>query len=268
MINYIILIIIFFIGILFGSLFNLIGHKLPNIKNKSFKYTNCRNCNNELKFKDISLVSYILNKGKCKKCGSKISFVPVLFEFLTGILFVLCYTNFQNNSPKILILMFAFLFVSSLIIIMISDINYMIIPDEILLIFGIILAIIKLSIGFYNDEYKSILDVGYAIIFMFYEGFFMFLMMYLIKQLGDFLFQKDSMGGGDIKMMFYISMFMGWKLSIIIVFLASFIALPISIIKMMKKNQTMLAFGPYLAIATLIIFLSKIDINTILEILM
>ena len=75
------------------------------------------------------------------------------------------------------------------------------------------------------------------------------------------------MGGGDIKMMTYVSFILGWQLSIVVIFLASFLALPISIINMYKNNEHMLPFGPYLGIASLIIFLSRIDMTFIFNLL-
>ena len=95
----------------------------------------------------------------------------------------------------------------------------------------------------------------------------MFIIMYLIKFFGNFIFKKDSMGGGDIKMMVYVSFILGWKLSIIVIFLGSFLALPISIINMYKRNEHMLPFGPYLAIGALILLIGKIDLNTIINLL-
>lgn len=267
MIDILVGIIIFFIGILFGSIFNMIGNILSNSHDKNYKYTNCLKCNNELKFTDISIISYIKNKGKCKKCKEKVSIFPMFIEIITGLLFIICFFKYRSTYPEFLYIIYSISFISSLIIIIVSDIKYMIIPDQVLIFFGILLAVLKLLIGYFNEEYKTILDVGYSIVFLLYDGFFMFLIMYIIKSIGDFICKKDSMGGGDVKMMFYISLVMGWKISIVIIFLAAFLALPVSIIGMLKDNnhQLMLPFGPYIAISTMIIFLCKIDINMVLE---
>ena len=93
----------------------------------------------------------------------------------------------------------------------------------------------------------------------------MFIIMYVIKKLGDMVFKKESLGGGDIKMMAFVAIMVGYGLSIVIIFIASFIALPISIFNAYKKNQQMLPFGPYLAIATLILYLCNITMTTIIE---
>ena len=259
--DYIKYILIFIFGLLFGNIFNYLGVKFSH--KKGYKYSNCDNCNVPINF-SFPLIKYLASHGKCRKCKKKISIVPVFIEFVTPILFLIIYLNFYED-PIFLNLAFAVLFTSALIIIYVSDIKYMLIPDKVLIIFGIILSILKLYTKYYNEEISSLLDLGYEIIFLLYDGFFMFLIMYVIKLLGDFLFKKDSMGGGDLKLMFFISMFLGWKLSIVVLFLGSFIALPESMINIQIKKNSMLAFGPYIVLSTLIIFLSRIDFNTIIN---
>ena len=67
--------------------------------------------------------------------------------------------------------------------------------------------------------------------------------------------------------MIYISVVMGYKLSIIIIFLAAVFALIPSIINNYKKDKVMLPFGPFLALATILLFLMKVDFNSLLELL-
>lgn len=259
-------IIIFITGLCFGSFFNVVGYRLPNNMSISFPSSHCPNCKHKLGFFElIPVLSYILQLGKCKNCKEKISIFYPIFEFLTGILFVLCYLAFKDTYPEVLNIAFSILFISSLIIIIISDIKYMIIPDEVLIFFGVILVILKMIIIYKLNPSYTWLDMGYELLFIIRDGIIMFLIMYIIRLMGNIMFKKDSMGGGDIKMMAFISLLIGWKLSIVVVFLGSFLALPISIINMYKSKEHILAFGPYLAIATMILFLLKIDFNMILE---
>lgn len=261
-------IFIFIIGICFGSFFNVVGYRLPNNMSIAFPPSHCTNCNYKLgKLELIPIFSYIFQLGKCKHCGKRISIFYPIFEFITGILFVICYLSFKDVYPEILNIIYAMIFTSSMIIIMISDIKYMIIPDEVLIFFSIVLIILKLYISYSLENINGFLDVGYELIFILIDGLIMFSIMYLIRLFGNFLFKKDSMGGGDIKMMTFVSFIIGWRLSIVVIFLASFIALPLSIINMYKRNEHMLPFGPYLAIATLILFLGKIDFEFLLSLL-
>ena len=145
------------------------------------------------------------------------------------------------------------------------DIKYMIIPDEILLFFSIVLLILRMIIIYKLNTSLTYIDLGYELLFMLLDCLIMFIIMYLIRLIGNLIFKTDSMGGGDIKMMSYVSLFIGWKMGVVVVFLSSFLALPLSIINMYRKKEHVLAFGPYLAISTMILFLAKIDFASIID---
>ena len=91
--------------------------------------------------------------------------------------------------------------------------------------------------------------------------------MYLIKKFGDFLFKKESMGGGDIKLMFVIGLFTSYKNALLTIFIGSLIGLPISLISIKKNTNHILPFGPLLSSAATIIVLTKINLDTILNIM-
>ena len=105
---------------------------------------------------------------------------------------------------------------------------------------------------------------------MFYSiinGTISFTIMYLIKKLGDYIFKKESMGGGDIKLMFLIGMILTYKNALLTIFIGSLIGLPISIVTIKKNTNHILPFGPLLAAGAIIITLTQININTLIEIM-
>ena len=215
----------------------------------------------------IPIFSYILLKGKCKHCSQKISPMYVFFEIFTGIMFALIYVKFMEYDNPYINVALALVFVSTLIIIMISDIKYMIIPDKLLIVSSITIILLKIYLGFQSEELVNMLDTGYMIIFMFIDASIMFIIMYIIKKIGDIAFKKESLGGGDIKMMTFVAILLGYKMSIVVIFLASFIALPFSIYNAYKKSEIMLPFGPYLAVVTMFIYIFNIDFNAIIELI-
>ena len=97
------------------------------------------------------------------------------------------------------------------------------------------------------------------------DGVIFFTVMFLIKKLGDFLFKKESMGGGDIKLLFVFGLVLGWEMAILSIFIASFLGLPVSFILSKKNDENIIPFVPFLVIAALIIIFLKIDINTIIN---
>ena len=94
-----------------------------------------------------------------------------------------------------------------------------------------------------------------------------FVVMLLIKLLGDFMFKKESMGGGDIKLMFLFGLVLGFPMSIATIFLATFIAFPIALYILFSRKDNMIPFGPFLSIAAIIILISRIDFIDIINFL-
>lgn len=90
MIETILVIILFLIGIYFGSFFTLATYRLPKKENITHKHSYCPSCNHKLGILDlVPLFSYIFLKGKCRYCKKPIGPRYFLFELLTGIVFVL-----------------------------------------------------------------------------------------------------------------------------------------------------------------------------------
>lgn len=243
-------VITFIFGLVLGSFYTVVGERMPEGKSIITPPSHCPNCGHVLKFYElIPVFSFIFLRGKCSKCKSKIPVLSTLIELLTGILFLISFLVF-GISIKFFI---ALVFISMLMIIIVSDIRYMLIDDEILIIASILIFILSIF------EY----DIKDALIYVLY-GIICFIVMFLIKILGDFIFKKESMGGGDIKLMFVFGLTMGIPSSIASIFLASFIGLPISLIMLKNNSSHELPFGPYLSIAAIILFLSQIDIVNIL----
>lgn len=250
-------VMIFIIGLVFGSFYNVVGYRLPENMSIAFPASHCPNCNHKLKFYElIPVISYIFLGGKCKACKKRISIVYPFFELLTASLFLLSYLAFGINI-KFLI---SITFISILIIISISDIRYYIIPDEVLIV-GAILILIEMFIN------TIINDVGFfkGVLIPILNGAGSFAILYLFKVFGDLVFQKESLGGGDIKLMFFIGLTLGFDMSIVTIFIASFIALPLSVISLIKDDNNVLPFGPYLSVAATIIMLSGLNLNMILD---
>lgn len=250
-------IMIFMIGLVFGSFYNVVGYRLPNNMSIVFPSSRCTNCNHKLRFYElIPVISYIFLRGKCKICKKRISIFYPFFELLTAILFLLSYLTFGLTFKFII----AITFISVLIIISISDIKYYIIPDEVLLV-GVILILIELIIN------AIINDIGIfkGIVMPLLNGAGAFAILYLFKVLGDLLFKKESLGGGDIKLLFFIGLTLGFDMSIVTIFIASFIALPLSIFSLIKDNNNVLPFGPYLSLSATIIMLTNLNLDMILN---
>lgn len=242
---------LFVFGTIFGSFYNVVGSRLAKGESIVFPGSHCTYCNHKLGvFELIPVFSYIFQKGRCKKCKKKLSIYYPMSECLTGLLFALCYIVFGFSLHFVI----GIIFVSILMMIIASDIENMIIPDELLVIGSILIFIIL------------IFEVGMKGAFLqLLQGVCSFFFMWGLKLFGDFLFKKESMGGGDIKLLFLFGLVLGFPLSIVSIFLGSMIGLPISIFFMSKKRSDIIPFGPYLCFGAITLFLLNIPFADMLK---
>lgn len=229
-------IILFFIyGIIFGSFFNVVGLRLPKKESIVSPPSHCTSCNRRLRLLDlVPIFSYIALRGKCRGCGHKISPVYPLIEFATGALFAFSYIKLGFSLELII----ALLFVSLLVIITVSDLSYMIIPDRVLLPFAIALLILRWIIPT-SPWWDSLLGAAVG-----------FCVLYVIA-----VVSKGGMGGGDIKLFFVIGLVLGTMNTLLTLFLASLIGSIVGIYvlkKTGKGRKTPVAFGPSIAAAAIL----------------
>ncbi|MEG1495459.1 MAG: prepilin peptidase [Bacilli bacterium] len=244
--------IFFFIfGAVMGSFYHVVASRLsiPNGSILEPKRSYCPNCNHSLKWYElIPIVSYLLQLGKCRHCHKPISIMYMFIELTTGLLFLLSYHSFGISLELII----ALALVSFLSIVIVSDLNYLIIPDEVTLTISIIIMVVNL---FLYGIGPSLLKLG--------SGILLFVFMYLLMKLGNFLFKAESLGGGDIKLMFVVGLVVNPLIGLVVIFLASFIALPISLILYYINKEKVIPFGPFIIVSLVLVFFMKIDLNSI-----
>lgn len=236
-----------------GSFFHVVATRMSNDESIIAPSSHCHICDHKLKWYElIPIVSYIIQSGKCRKCGSYLPLSYLVIEIVTGILYAVCYHEY-GLSPELII---SVIFISILIIVIVSDIEYMIILDEVL-VFGSVITIIFYLILYGLDvTVYHVLDAALA-----------FVAMYALKLLGDFIFKKESLGGGDIKLMFFFGLVIGLPLSVITIFVATFIAFPIALFVLFSRRDNMIPFGPFLSMAAILILISGINIDDIVNII-
>lgn len=247
------LIIFFVFGTLMGSFFTVVGLRLPKNENFVSTRSHCDNCKHELKlYEMIPILSFLIQKGKCRYCHSKIDSLCPFMEFFTGVLFAVSFYSFSFSLE----LLIALGIVSLLMIVMVSDLTYLIIPDEVLIFFSVYFIIVQFFILGFKGVLLQILT-----------GVFLFMLMYLIMLFGNKVFKKESLGGGDIKMMFLFGLVLDPLLGVLTIFFGSLFALPVSLYLLIKNKEHVIPFGPFLLIAFAFIFFTKMTTPEIIKFL-
>jgi leader peptidase (prepilin peptidase)/N-methyltransferase len=240
-------IIVLSYGLIIGSFLNVCVYRIPLSQSIIYPPSNCTACNTRLKWKDlIPLFSYLILKGRCRYCGEKISLRYPLQEILTSLLFLTLYVNFGFSIYFLkYVILFSFLIVISSIDIKYQDVYVSnTFPG---IITGVIFAIIEsflYSSSFWNYFFGAV--IAGAVIFL-------------------IVFITGAMGAGDIEIAVLCGVFIGWKYSIIMIILSFIIGgiVGILLIATRKKGRKdYIAFGPFLALATLmVIFFGKWILN-------
>ncbi|MDF2698522.1 MAG: prepilin peptidase [Haloplasmataceae bacterium] len=240
---------LFIVGACFGSFYNVVGLRITEGKSIVRPGSCCPKCGHEIKgWELIPIFSYFLLGGKCRMCKTRISTKYMIFELVTALLFVYSYLMLGLSMELIV----ALLVVSLFVIISVSDLEYMIIEDIILVIFLVLLVMSRLFIdlppNFTTFSLHPILEslIG---------GIFGFGLLYWIGFIGQIVYNKEVMGGGDIKLYGILGIVLGFKLTLLSLFLASllgsFVGLVFIKTKVIKKD-TPVPFGPFICLASLI----------------
>ncbi|MGJ7920546.1 prepilin peptidase [Neobacillus sp. LXY-4] len=230
-----VIILFFAYGSTLGSFYNVVGLRVPAGQSIVSPGSACPSCGHKLKaWELIPVLSYLFQGGKCRVCKTGISPIYPIIEFFTGVLFATAPLVIGWNSELIV----ALTLISLFIIILVSDVAYMIIPDKVLLFFTGLFLLERLFIPL-TPWWDSLLGAGI--------GFSLLLVIAIVS--------KGGMGGGDIKLFALIGMVVGVKLLFLSFFLSTLFGAVFGLIgmafKLVKKGKP-IPFGPFIAVGTMI----------------
>jgi len=227
-------------GAMVGSFLNVCIHRLPKEESIVRPGSHCPKCNTPIQFYDnIPLLSYLLLRGKCRYCQVSISIQYPMVEAITALSSFFLFITFGVS----LSFFYYFSFVAALIAITVIDLYHQIIPDVISLPgigIGLLGSLIIPRITFFESLIGIISGGG---------------SLFLVATIYKWLFKRDGMGGGDVKLLAMIGAFLGWKAVILTILLSSFIGSIIGITVMLIKGKDFkyaIPFGPFLSLGAVI----------------
>ncbi len=245
------IIFLFIYGLVMGSFLTVVSTRIPNNESIVKPRSHCTKCNHILEWYElIPVISFIMQKGRCRSCKQKISIIYPTIEILCGFLYSLSYVLYGFGYEMI-----AFIIISSLLVtIYVSDFEYFIILDEPLIIGSILILLLKL----YHFGFKTFL-------ISLISGLLMFIFIMLVKLAGDKIFKQESLGGGDIKLITMFGFIFGVRLSLVAVVLGSFLAFPYAVYSSIQKTNKEIPFGPFLITSLLFVFIYMEPIKNLLN---
>lgn len=239
----------FVIGLMVGSFLNVCIYRIPRELSIVYPASHCTECGYNISWFDlIPFFSYIMLRGRCRSCGSPISLRYPFIELLTGIVFLMLFIKY-GLTPAFII--YAFL-MSILIVVFFIDLEHMIIPNKLVMLAASAALVVALANAFvpldiygdsrwWNPFLGALLGSGFLL---------------MVAVLGSLIFRSDeAMGGGDIKLMLPLGLFLGWRLTVLSLFLSVLIAGIAGIILLAMKitsRKSSIPFGPFMVIGCFI----------------
>jgi leader peptidase (prepilin peptidase)/N-methyltransferase len=237
----------FFTGLLVGSFLNVCIWRMPRNESIAWPGSHCPSCKTPIFWYDnIPVFAYIRLRGRCHSCQTRIPFRYPMVELLGGFAGFLAFSWWTLPYALMGTVIFWALIVLTWI-----DIEHQIIPDEIS-VGGIVAGVIFTF--FFPDwvgasaGWMSLRESAIGVIS---GGGFLFFMAVV----GEKIFKKEAMGGGDVKLLAAIGAFFGWKGALFTIFIGSIAGSFVGIgVKLVTKKEE-IPFGPYLALGIFIYML-------------
>ncbi len=229
-------IMIFLYGIVIGSFLNVCIYRIPKKESVVTVNSHCMNCGHKLVWYDLfPLFSYLFLKGRCRYCGSKLSFQYPLVELLNGVLYMVVFGVNGMNAESVLYVFLA----SALLVLSVIDYRTLEIPvciNAVIMGIGIIHIILDLE------------NWIHYLIGFFAASLFLFLCLIITRGKG--------IGGGDIKLMAVAGLCLGWQNIMLSLAVGCIVGSVIQcIIIAVTKNKTKFAMGPYLSVGIFVAML-------------
>jgi leader peptidase (prepilin peptidase)/N-methyltransferase len=227
------------VGACVGSFLNVVIYRLPRGQSIVRPRSACAACTTPIApYDNVPLFSWLLLRGRCRHCQSRISVRYLLVELATALLALACLAHFGPNWRALA--MFALL--AALLAVACIDWEHMIIPDSISL--GALVLGLCLSPWIGPGLIPALLGASVG------GG-----LLLIVALLWEKLRGVEAMGGGDIKLMAAVGAFLGMVPTLLAIFLGSFLGAFVGAVLLSRSGQAKIAFGTFLAAATgLVVF--------------
>ena len=252
------------VGAIIGSFLNVVIHRVPREQSIVLPSSKCPQCKTEIKpYDNIPVVSYLILRGRCRKCGVRISPRYPAVEALTALLFV----GVTLHDGLSYALAFDLAFVAAMLALIFIDAEHMILPNVITypgILFALLTRVLLpyLVTPAHFDDLPQLLatfpklplwavSLMGAAIGALVGGGSLWLMGFLWEKLRGI----EAMGFGDVKMMLMVGAFLGWRLTILTILIGAISGSIAGIAMMYKRGrnlQMMLPFGIFLGIGSII----------------
>ncbi|MGQ0548858.1 MAG: prepilin peptidase [Armatimonadota bacterium] len=222
------LIILAALGAILGSFANVLIHRLPRGESIVFPGSRCPHCGSPIRpWDNLPLVSFILLRGRCRRCGATIAWRYPLVEFIMATLVLAVGLRFRELVPFLSALILVFL----LVVITFIDLDHQLILNR-LTYPGIVIGLL-MSVPSGDVLNAALAGLGAAALI-----------------LAIVVLSRGGMGGGDVKLAALMGVFLGWPsiaVALFLAFLAGGVVGLLLLALRLRGRKDAIPFGPALA---------------------
>ncbi len=259
---------IFLFGAVIGSFLNVVIYRVPH-EMSLMTSSACPDCETAIKFyHNVPILGWLMLGGKCSNCKAPILWRYPAVELLTALVFCLVYWQIGWS----VMLPVAIIFAATMIALIFIDAEHMILPNVItypLLIFALIVRVlwpVFFPENLFSDmTYSPINQLdglpfwAASLVGAFFGALIGGGSLWLVGAIWKALRGVDAMGLGDVKLMLGVGALLGWRLTILTIFLGAFTGALIGVVLVLKEKnknlQMQLPFGIFLGIGAIVAML-------------
>ena len=226
-------------GLVLGSFLNVCIYRIPRGESVVWPASRCTSCDRHLSWlENIPVVSWLVLAGSCRTCGQRISPIYPIVEATTATIFIAGYTLY-GLTP---LLGARLLFASAMIVLFVIDLRHRILPN-VITVPGVVMGFafsLFLPPGWRSSLIGLVAGAG---------------VLFAISEVYYRLRHIEGLGMGDVKMLAMIGAFLGWRLTLVTLVLASFMGSLVGLSLLVSGRgglKAALPFGTFLAVGALV----------------
>jgi leader peptidase (prepilin peptidase) / N-methyltransferase len=221
------------VGAMFGSFLNVCILRWPKEESVVRPGSRCPGCARPIRWYDnIPVLSWLLLRGRCRHCQTRISIQYPLIELGNGLLWAFMGWRFGLSLAAVS----GAVFFTILLGITMTDAREYIIPDEFSL-GGLVIGILLSLPGGFTAIANALIGAAAG-----------FALLWVVGALGTRMFKEEAMGGGDIKMMAMVGAFVGWQGVLLTVFLGALLGTLVFVPLSFLGRKRLVPFGVFLSV--------------------
>lgn len=227
------------LGLCMGSFLNCMAWRMTHGESVLSGRSHCTSCGHALGPLDlVPVLSWAFSRGRCRYCGEGVSWRYPATELLCAVMYVSIWLVYGFAIETVELICFA----SVLLVLSLTDLDTYIIPNATILAAIAIRALYIAAVGVLGQGDALVLARDSLV-----GGLAVGVPVYLLSLVMDRVLRRDSLGGGDIKLLFVAGLYFGWAQCLFLVMLACVLGLVLAAV--LSRESRLIPFGPAIALA-------------------